>query len=191
MRFLVVELQNGEAFDFWIEAGSRGDMRMPVRNWFFGSVTITANGGYAIAGVLVDGTSVGAVSAYIFHNVTSNHTISASFGQPVTVIAGQQAAFTSNVTGGSYTYKWYKNGVAITGATGSSYTVPVTSSGDAATYNVTVTNANSLIVSSSYYILTISTPVPAMSRWTFAVLALFLLAVLFFRAPTRRARFAK
>ncbi|MCK5604717.1 right-handed parallel beta-helix repeat-containing protein, partial [Candidatus Pacearchaeota archaeon] len=41
--------------------------------------TITANTGYQIADVLVDGRSVGAVSSYSFTNVTANHTISASF----------------------------------------------------------------------------------------------------------------
>ena len=41
--------------------------------------TITANTGYTIANVLVDGASVGAVSSYTFSNVTAAHTISASF----------------------------------------------------------------------------------------------------------------
>ena len=43
------------------------------------SFTITANRGYHIADVLVDGKSVGARSRYTFDNVTANHTISASF----------------------------------------------------------------------------------------------------------------
>ena len=42
---------------------------------------ITPNANYYLADVLVDGTSVGAVSSYTFTNVTANHTISASFGQ--------------------------------------------------------------------------------------------------------------
>jgi hypothetical protein len=41
--------------------------------------TITANSGYHVADVLVDGGSVGAVTTYTFTNVTANHTISASF----------------------------------------------------------------------------------------------------------------
>lgn len=48
--------------------------------------TISANAGYQIAGVLVDGVSVGTVSSYSFSNVTANHTIAATFkstGQPV------------------------------------------------------------------------------------------------------------
>jgi len=43
------------------------------------SFNITADGGYHVANVLVDGGSVGAVTSYTFTNVTANHTISASF----------------------------------------------------------------------------------------------------------------
>ena len=41
--------------------------------------TITANEGYVISDVLVDGKSVGAVSSYTFEKVTSRHTIEAKF----------------------------------------------------------------------------------------------------------------
>ncbi|MDD5194778.1 MAG: C25 family cysteine peptidase, partial [Candidatus Omnitrophica bacterium] len=41
--------------------------------------SITANGGYKIQSVLVDGSSIGAVSTHTFNNVTANHTISATF----------------------------------------------------------------------------------------------------------------
>ena len=40
---------------------------------------ISANTGYKVADVLVDGTSVGARETYTFNNVIANHTISASF----------------------------------------------------------------------------------------------------------------
>ena len=42
-------------------------------------ITITPNSGYKVQDVLVDGASVGAVTSYTFTNVTSAHTISASF----------------------------------------------------------------------------------------------------------------
>ena len=42
---------------------------------------ITANNGYEIADVLVDGNSVGAVETYTFDEVKANHTISASFSK--------------------------------------------------------------------------------------------------------------
>jgi hypothetical protein len=41
--------------------------------------TITPDAGYQIANVLVDGTSVGKKSTYIFQNVQENHTIQANF----------------------------------------------------------------------------------------------------------------
>ncbi len=43
------------------------------------SFTITANSGFHVSDVLVDGSSVGAVSTYTFTNVTADHTIAASF----------------------------------------------------------------------------------------------------------------
>jgi hypothetical protein len=43
------------------------------------SFTIAADPGYSIADVLVDGSSVGAVTSHTFTNVTADHTISASF----------------------------------------------------------------------------------------------------------------
>ncbi|MFH0797678.1 MAG: FG-GAP-like repeat-containing protein [Candidatus Omnitrophota bacterium] len=41
--------------------------------------TVTPATGYQVADVLVDGSSVGAVTSYTFTNVTANHTISANF----------------------------------------------------------------------------------------------------------------
>jgi hypothetical protein len=43
------------------------------------TLTITPNSGYQVADVLVDGSSVGAVTTYTFSNVTTGHTISATF----------------------------------------------------------------------------------------------------------------
>ena len=48
--------------------------------------TITPNSGYRIADVLVDGSSVGAVSSFTFTNVNSSHTISASFAANTYII---------------------------------------------------------------------------------------------------------
>lgn len=58
--------------------------------------TITANEGYKIADVLVDGKSVGAVSTYTFDKVGANHTITAVFekaksGLPFTDVTGHWA----------------------------------------------------------------------------------------------------
>lgn len=61
--------------------------------------TITPNEGYEVADVLVDGSSVGAVSTYTFENVTGNHTISATFKPKVvthtiTATAGSNGSIT-------------------------------------------------------------------------------------------------
>ena len=55
------------------------------------SFTITPGTGYHVADVLVDGTSVGAVTTYTFENVAADHTIAASFAidtHSLTVNAG-------------------------------------------------------------------------------------------------------
>lgn len=62
---------------------------------------IIPNTGYKIAGVTVDGVSVGAVSSYTLSNVTANHTIKASF-----VLSSAPTAsviFADNAGGSRYT----------------------------------------------------------------------------------------
>jgi hypothetical protein len=59
--------------------------------------TITPNTGYHVADVLVDGGSVGAVTSYPFTDVTSNHTISATFAidtYTITASAGLNGSIT-------------------------------------------------------------------------------------------------
>jgi hypothetical protein len=65
--------------------------------------TITPNSCFSIADVLVDGSSVGAVSSYTFSNVTTNHTIAASFVAGVTAsvspLSASQVRFGNDVDG--------------------------------------------------------------------------------------------
>jgi hypothetical protein len=60
-----------------------------------------------------------------------------------TVTAGQTATFSVTATGtGPLTYQWYVNGVAISGATSSTYTTPPTTPGQTGSiYTVTVSNS--------------------------------------------------
>ncbi|MDH4163772.1 MAG: FG-GAP-like repeat-containing protein [Nitrospirota bacterium] len=66
--------------------------------------TITPDTGYHVADVLVDGSSIGVVSAYTFTTVTTDHTISASFAQddttPPTLVVStlSDGATTNNQT---------------------------------------------------------------------------------------------
>ena len=55
--------------------------------------SITPSGGYAVDDVLVDGSSIGAVTSYTFSNVQSDHTITASFEplQTFTIMASAGA----------------------------------------------------------------------------------------------------
>ncbi len=75
--------------------------------------------------------------------------VSPPTNQSVTV--GQSATFSVVAAGTApLTYQWLKNGTAITGATGSSYTTPAAASTDNdATFKVTVTNAVGSITSAA------------------------------------------
>ncbi|WKZ28958.1 MAG: PQQ-dependent sugar dehydrogenase [Patescibacteria group bacterium] len=99
------------------------------------SFTITPNGGYQVADVLVDGVSQGAVTSYTFTNVTANHTISASFSAipptnytitasagtggsitpsgSVSVSSGQTQAFTITPNGGYQIANVLVDGVSV------------------------------------------------------------------------------
>jgi hypothetical protein len=61
--------------------------------------SITAAPCYSIADVIVDGSSVGAVSSYTFNNVTLDHTITASFSlnqYTINASAGSGGTITPN-----------------------------------------------------------------------------------------------
>ena len=110
--------------------------------------TITANEGYEVDTLKVDGTNVDAAVSYTFTNVTADHTIAVTFREktqtppqppveaPVittqpgnaTVKVGETATFTIAATGTDLTYQWQidrndGNGwVNIAGATATGYT---------------------------------------------------------------------
>jgi hypothetical protein len=79
-----------------------------------------------------------------------------------TVTAGQTATFSVTASGTApLTYQWAKNSVAISGATGASYTTPATTSTDnGSQFVVTVSNSAGTITSSAA-VLTVNTPVVA------------------------------
>ena len=79
--------------------------------------TITASEGYAIADVLVDGQSVGAVDSYTFENVTANHTIAALFTKTASDVQFDNDFESETFPGHGWTvkgtrtdspYTWYK-----------------------------------------------------------------------------------
>ncbi|MEO5915965.1 MAG: hypothetical protein ABIS50_17150 [Luteolibacter sp.] len=84
-------------------AGANGSISPIGAVTVFGGVnlpfTITANTGYHIADVLVDGSSVGAVATYTFSNVAASHTIAASFAvntYAITATAGANGTISPN-----------------------------------------------------------------------------------------------
>lgn len=95
---------------------------------------------------------------------------------PQMVTAGQSVTFTVADSGtGPYTYQWYKDSVAIPGATGASYTIPNVMSGDAGSYYVVITNPYGSVTSNPV-MLTVSPAVPALPPWAFVALPILLLA---------------
>ena len=107
--------------------------------------SITANEGYEIESLKVDGAAVSTAPSYTFTNVRAAHTIEATFKQKITVEkpsigkqpqnvsvkAGEQATFTVAATGTDLKYQWQidrndgKGFVDITGADKASYTTGV------------------------------------------------------------------
>jgi hypothetical protein len=74
---------------------------VPVADGADQAFTITADPGYQIADVLVDGVSVGAVTAHTFKAVSANHTISASFTSAtftITPSAGANGSISPDTT---------------------------------------------------------------------------------------------
>jgi hypothetical protein len=77
----------------------------------------------------------------------------------LTVTAGQPATFTSDVFGSSLTYQWSMNGTPITGATNSTYTIPLVLTNNAGNYALTVANSLATNTTRSAVLTVLSTPV--------------------------------
>ncbi|MBI4691615.1 MAG: Ig-like domain-containing protein [Nitrospirae bacterium] len=91
--------------------------------------TITPDTNYSISDVTVDGASVGAVSSYVFGNVTANHTITASFGyspssHSLTIM--KSGTGTGTVTSSTGTLTWDNNTCTIMCAAHESITLTAT-----------------------------------------------------------------
>ena len=74
------------------------------------------------------------------------------------VTAGQGATFTVSATGGgTLAYQWQRGGIAIAGATASTYTIAATASTDAGSYDVVVSNSAGSVASATASLTVTST----------------------------------
>jgi len=88
-------------------------------------------------------------------------TISTQPAASVTLSDGSLLNLFVGVTGtGPFTYQWFLNGTAITGATGSGYSVPQARAANAGTYTVAVTSAGGTTVSNASTV-TVNSAAPA------------------------------
>ena len=133
---------------------------------------ISANENYHIADVIIDGASVGAVTSYIFENITTNHTIGASFehnNRPPVADAGPDQKVYENATvtvngansmdidenDSIVSYSWVQVGgqtiaLANPGAAETTFTAPSAGQeGDALVFQLTVTDSKGLSATDS------------------------------------------
>jgi hypothetical protein len=130
--------------------------------------TITANSGFSVSSVTVDGVNQGSITSYTFFNVQANHTISASFSQqasegpfggtaaaiPGTVQAenydtgGQGVAYNiGSINGTDTTYRSDAVDLEVTSDTGGGDDLGWTFGGDWFKYTVNVATAGTYTVS--------------------------------------------
>jgi hypothetical protein len=127
----------GNHFTITASAGSGGSINptgaVTVNQGANQTFSITANSGFSISSVTVDGANQGAISSYTFSNVQANHTISAAFSQNVTNFTITASAG----SGGSISPSG-----AVTVAQGSNKTFTITANSGFKVSSVTVDGAN-------------------------------------------------
>jgi len=103
----------------------------------------------------VSGTSLGFDSSTLSVTVNSDPTVSIS-ASPTTIDYGQSVTFSSTVSGGTspFTYQWYLNGTAVSGATSSTWTSTSLPTGSP-TINVSVTDSAGYIANSNTVSVTV------------------------------------
>ncbi len=106
----------------------------------------------------VHGTSLSFDSSTLTVTVNSDPTVSIS-ASPTAIDYGQSVTFSSTVSGGTspFTYQWYLNGTAVSGATSSTWTTTTLPTGSP-TINVSVTDSAGYIVKSNVVTVTVNQP---------------------------------
>jgi len=95
--------------------------------------------------------SAGSTTGPVWTFTTAASTAPTITGQPqnLTLSPGQNALFSVTASGGTLTYQWMKDGVAINGATGSTLSVSAVKVSDAGNYTVVVTNSAGSVTSNA------------------------------------------
>jgi kumamolisin len=112
-------------------------------------------------------------------NTSSTADLVVATSAPVAQQVSENAPVTFSIveanTSLTYTYQWYYDGVAISGANSSSYTIrnaPLTASGS---YSVMVTDSYGNVTTTPVYLaVAMETDTPTMPRWTLLILAAML-----------------
>jgi hypothetical protein len=148
----------------------------PANGWWYDAstgVTLTAQTvtGYTFSYWDVDGASQGSLINPITVTMSTNHTATAHYVQVLSVTInpvsskikiGESVTFTSSVLGGSspYSYQWYLNGSAVSGATSSTWTFAPNSLQTIGNYTVYLIVTDSLMhnAQSNVAIVTVAPP---------------------------------
>jgi sugar lactone lactonase YvrE len=147
-------------------SGSADGVGTAARFNFPTGVAVHVNAGIPVVGTLPGGTN----STDIYIADTTNDTVRLAITpstpaitaqpQSQTVTAGSGASFSVVVTASpAPTYQWFFNGSAISGATGSSYSLASAQSSNAGNYTVTITNLVGS-VTSNQAMLTVNSVTP-------------------------------
>lgn len=106
-----------------------------------------SNGWYKVVAVPASGCTL-VDSVYVIVNMGPTVITSQPSGSSIN--GGASATFSVSATGlGTLTYQWFKNGVAISGATSTSYTVSNATGADAGNYTVDVTGTCGTVTSNA------------------------------------------
>ena len=121
-----------------------------------GSVAATDAGAYSVK---ITGPVGNVISSSVTLSVVTPPSITV---QPLALskLQGQSASFSVTATGtATLTYQWYKDGVAITGATSATYAISSVQSSNAGTYKVLVMNTGGWLYSQEVALVFVTTPV--------------------------------
>jgi hypothetical protein len=127
----------------------------PGAGTVFADVSSTGAGQYTVTATPSNAGGSGSACPFI----TTVNAPTAITAQPssVAVCPGSPASFSVTATGTGLTYQWKKEGVAISGATSNTFTIPSVSPSDGGNYTVTVTGTCGAVTSNAA-LLTVKTP---------------------------------